>query len=104
MVLKSLRFFSIALCVLVAGSLLAGEKAVNSVHDFTLDGIDGKPYALSQHKNQVMLIVNVASQCGYTSQYKGLQELHTKYAGKGFTVIGVPANEAKESARSIPIS
>jgi len=93
MVFNSLRFLSVALCVLAAGGLFAGEKAVNSVHDFTVDGIDGKPYALSQHKNQVMLIVNVASQCGYTSQYKGLQELHAKYADKGFTVIGVPANE-----------
>jgi glutathione peroxidase len=71
----------------------AEEKKGNSVLDFTLDGIDGKPYALSQHKGQVLLIVNVASKCGYTPQYAGLQALHAKYQAKGLTVIGVPANE-----------
>jgi glutathione peroxidase len=68
-------------------------KVANSVLDFTLDNIDGKPHALSQHKGEALLIVNVASKCGATPQYAALQALHTKYHDKGLTVIGVPANE-----------
>lgn len=65
----------------------------NSVLDFTVDNIEGKPYAFSQHKGQALLIVNVASKCGRTPQYAGLETLYTKYHEKGLTVIGVPANE-----------
>ena len=69
------------------------EKMASSVLDFTLDSIDGKPYALSQHKGEVLLIVNVASKCGFTPQYEGLEKIYTKYHEKGLTIIGVPANE-----------
>jgi glutathione peroxidase len=55
--------------------------------------ITGKPVELSQYQGKVVLFVNVASQCGYTPQYKGLQALHDKYAKDGLVVIGVPANE-----------
>jgi glutathione peroxidase len=82
--------------VLLLGFMMnihAEDKMPSSVFDVTMDGIDGKPYALSKHKGEVLLIVNVASQCGYTPQYKGLQALHTKYKDKGLTVVGVPANE-----------
>ena len=71
----------------------AEEKMPSSVLDFTPEGIDGKPYALSQHKGEVLLIVNVASKCGYTPQYAGLEALYKAYHEKGLTVIGVPANE-----------
>jgi glutathione peroxidase len=71
----------------------AGEGAAKGVLDFSLESIDGKAYPLSQHKGEVILLVNVASHCGYTPQYKGLQELYAKYHDKGLTVIGVPANE-----------
>jgi glutathione peroxidase len=71
----------------------AEDKMPSSVLDFTLDSIDGKPYALSQHKGEVILLVNVASHCGFTPQYTGLQQLYTTYHDKGLTVIGVPANE-----------
>lgn len=71
----------------------AKEKAPESVYDFTMTGIDGKPYNLNQHKGEVLLVVNVASRCGHTPQYAGLQALYTKYHDKGLTIIGVPANE-----------
>lgn len=74
-------------------SAFAADDAKKSVLDFTLDGIDGKPYALSQHKGEVLLLVNVASRCGNTPQYEQLQSIYTKYHDKGLTVIGVPANE-----------
>lgn len=92
MVFNVLRSLGVVL-LLTAGCVFAGDKAVNSVHDFTLKAIDGKDYPLSQHKGEVLLIVNVASECGYTGQYAGLQALYAKYKDKGLVVIGVPANE-----------
>ena len=54
---------------------------------------DGSTADLSDHKGEVMLIVNVASQCGFTSQYEGLEALQRKYVGRGFTVLGFPCNQ-----------
>lgn len=71
----------------------ASAQEASSVLDFTMDSIDGKPFALSQLKDRVVLIVNVASHCGYTKQYEGLQALFEKYKDQGFVVLGVPANE-----------
>jgi glutathione peroxidase len=67
-------------------------SAASSAHEFTLKSIDGGSAPLSAYKDKVMLIVNVASQCGYTPQYAGLQALHEKYQDRGLVVIGVPAN------------
>ena len=61
--------------------------------DYTLNGIDGKPVELSKFKGQVVLVVNVASKCGNTPQYKGLEEVYKKYNDKGLAVLGFPANE-----------
>lgn len=63
-----------------------------SVHDYTLPSIEGKPAPLAQYKGKVALIVNVASQCGFTPQYSGLQKLYEKYQDRGFVVLGFPAN------------
>jgi glutathione peroxidase len=65
----------------------------NSVHEFTEKTIDGKPKSLAEYKGRVLLIVNVASECGYTPQYNGLEELHEKYGQKGLSVLGFPAND-----------
>lgn len=66
--------------------------AANSVHEFTLKAIDGKSVALSNFKGQIMLLVNVASQCGYTPQYEGLEKLYETYKSRGFVIAGFPAN------------
>jgi glutathione peroxidase len=71
----------------------AKEKKEGGVLDFTMKGIDGKDVDLSKYRGKVVLIVNVASQCGLTPQYKQLQKLHERYSGDGFVLIGVPANE-----------
>src|ERR1700722_13114205 len=70
-----------------------GDKKVPAVLNFKMKGLDGKDVDLSQYQGKVVLFVNVASKCGYTPQYKGLEALHEKYADKGLVVIGVPANE-----------
>jgi glutathione peroxidase len=78
---------------LLCGVLAAGVlMAASSVHEFTMTSIDGKPAPLSAYKGKVVMLVNVASQCGYTPQYKGLQALHEKYKDKGLVIVGVPAN------------
>ena len=66
--------------------------AASSVHEFTLDSLTGTPTPLGNFKGKVMLLVNVASQCGYTYQYEGLQALYVKYKDQGLVVAGFPAN------------
>lgn len=70
----------------------AEAKKPSGPLDFTMKDIDGKEVDLSKNKGKVVLYVNVASKCGLTPQYKGLQELHKKYSGKGLVIIGFPAN------------
>jgi glutathione peroxidase len=64
-----------------------------SVYDFSEKTIDGTPKSLSGYKGKVLLIVNVASRCGLTPQYAGLEKLHGTYGPKGLAVLGFPANE-----------
>lgn len=64
----------------------------SSLYDFTMKTIDGEMRSLSDFKGKTLLIVNVASKCGYTSQYKNLQTLYEKYKGIGFEILGFPAN------------
>lgn len=75
--------------------LWAKSAPPSSVHDFTMTDIDGKPAPLSRYQGKVMLVVNVASKCGLTPQYKELQTLHEKYQAKGLRIVGFPANNFK---------
>lgn len=68
-------------------------KAASSVLDFTVKSIDGKNVPLSRYRGKVLLIVNVASQCGLTPQYAGLQRLYDRYRDRGFVVLAFPAND-----------
>ncbi len=86
-----------ALCLSVALATNAhyaktGETKVKSVYDFALKTIDGKELKFDSLKGKVVLLVNVASKCGYTPQYTGLQALYAKYKDQGLVVLGVPAN------------
>jgi len=66
--------------------------AASSVYDFTLNSIDGQAAPLAAYKGKVLLLVNVASKCGFTPQYKGLEAVYEKYKDQGLVVIGFPAN------------
>ena len=68
----------------------------SSIYDFSAQGIDGKPVALKKFKGKVLLIVNTASECGFTPQFKGLQTLWDQYGEQGFAVVGFPSNEFGE--------
>lgn len=70
----------------------ANNMAEKSVLDFTLKNIDGKETKLGDYRGKVLLLVNVASQCGYTPQYEGLQAVYSKYGAQGLVVLGFPAN------------
>ncbi len=67
-------------------------SAADSTHEFTMNSIQGKPVSLKEFAGKPVLYVNVASRCGYTPQYKGLEELYRKYKAQGLVVVGVPAN------------
>jgi glutathione peroxidase len=74
--------------LLVAGSLFAAS----GIYTFTLNSIDGQPSPLASYKGKVVLVVNVASQCGYTPQYSALEATYEKYKDQGFVILGFPAN------------
>ncbi len=64
-----------------------------AIHDHEIARLDGTPSVLGEQAGKALLLVNVASKCGLTPQYEGLERLHERFAGKGFTVIGVPCNQ-----------
>jgi glutathione peroxidase len=74
--------------LILAGSLFAAS----GIYTFTLNSIDGQPAPLANYKGKVVLVVNVASQCGYTPQYSALEATYEKYKDKGFVILGFPAN------------
>ncbi|HEY7798793.1 MAG TPA: glutathione peroxidase [Hyphomonadaceae bacterium] len=79
---------------------------MTTAYDFSFTGIDGSPLPLKKFEGQAMLVVNVASKCGFTPQYTGLQKLHADYRDRGFTVLGVPCNQFlwQEPARETEIA
>jgi glutathione peroxidase len=79
---------ALTLCLAATG-LSASAK---SVYDFTLKSIDGKPVKLTEYHGKVLLLVNVASRCGYTPQYTALEGLYLKYKDRGLVIVGIPAN------------
>ncbi len=66
---------------------------MTTLADFKATDIDGTERALSDYDGQVVLVVNTASECGFTPQFEGLQQIHDEYAGRGFTVLGFPCNQ-----------
>jgi len=90
-----LQFFAAAAVAGAALSLPAAqaETAASPLRSIPLKDIDGQDTSLKAYAGKVLLVVNVASRCGYTKQYSGLQALHAAYAPKGFSVLGFPSND-----------
>lgn len=76
-----------------AGTLAPGGMSRATAFAFSFPGLDGKEIRLGDHAGKPILIVNVASLCGYTPQYAGLQQLHERFSGQGLLIIGVPSND-----------
>lgn len=82
-----------ALLTLVGLAVQAGEKPVSEVLNHTVKNIDGKDVKLADYEGKVILVVNVASKCGLTPQYKSLEAVYEKYKDQGFVVLGFPCNQ-----------
>lgn len=83
----------LAFIVLMTLGSHAKEKSMESIYDFKVKTIQGEEITLEAYKGKVMLIVNVASKCGFTSQYDGLEALYKKYKDQGVVVLGFPCNQ-----------
>ncbi len=70
-----------------------GSNAAASIHEIELPRLDGKPESLADFAGKVLLIVNVASKCGFTPQYAGLEVLYERFSDRGFVVLGFPCNQ-----------
>src|SRR6267378_2684339 len=71
-----------------------GERSPQvSLYDIPLRSLRGEPTSLAEHKGKALLVVNVASKCGLTPQYEGLEKLHEQYGSRGFEVLGFPCNQ-----------
>jgi glutathione peroxidase len=84
------RKLILSLIVFLAAGATAAHAA--SIYDFTMKSIDGQPVSLKTYSGKVVLLVNVASKCGFTPQYAGLEALYEKYKDRGLVIVGVPAN------------
>jgi len=85
--------FLASLLALVGCARSVEAPVLASAFDAVLTDIDGKPYPLAQYRGKVVLLVNVASKCGFTGQYAGLEQLHAGRKDRGLVLIGVPSND-----------
>ena len=83
---KLFLIFSLCLAAIAAGA------QAHSIYDFTMKSIDGQPVSLKDYNGKVVMLVNVASKCGFTPQYTALEALYEKYKDRGFVIVGIPAN------------
>ncbi len=88
-------FYSSILALLISFPILTKSQNMSNdqtIYQFEMDNLQGEPVSLETYKDKVVLVVNVASKCGLTPQYKDLQETYAKYKDKGLVILGFPAN------------
>jgi glutathione peroxidase len=95
-VVNRLFMYGVIAMTLLHPNMSSADATDKSAYDFTFETLDGKPLPLSDFKGKVLLIVNTASKCGFTPQFKALQGLYDKYKDKGLVIIGVPSNDFGE--------
>ena len=79
--------------VLILTTMNLSADPVTSLYDLKVNSLDGKPVDLAQYKGHVVIVVNTASKCGFTPQYKGLEQLYKDYQDKGVVILGFPSND-----------
>ncbi len=89
---KRIAMYKLLTIILLTLTLNAGDT-MKHFYDFNAKDIRGKNVSMSTYKNKVVLVINVASKCGYTPQYEGLEKLYKKYREQGFEVLGFPCNQ-----------
>jgi glutathione peroxidase len=82
----------LALVLMLSAAAAALSAQQKSIYDFTISSIDGQQVSLDNYKGKVVLLVNVASKCGFTPQYAALEAVYEKYKDRGLVIVGVPAN------------
>jgi len=85
-------FFFLSFMFLAAGVAMAETNPVKNVLDFSMKSIDGREIALNQFQGKVLLLVNTASKCGFTPQFKALEAIYKRYMDQGLVILGFPAN------------
>lgn len=90
--ISSMVLMALVICFACTSYKFDSKPAVKSIYDVKINALDGKPLDLNQFKGKKLLVVNVASKCGFTKQYKGLQELADKYKDQ-LAIVGVPCNQ-----------
>tara|TARA_B100001123_G_C15105569_1_gene945329 strand:- start:482 stop:1033 length:552 start_codon:yes stop_codon:yes gene_type:complete len=90
--LRILKIFILLIMITFAGNNVNADYE-SLAYDFKFKDLDGSPLNLSEYKGKVIVVVNVASQCGFTSQYEDMQKVWEKYQSKGIVMLGIPSND-----------
>ena len=90
--LNSVRLFILIIMISILGSY-ASAKYEKLAYDFYFKDLDGSILSLDEYKNKVIIVVNVASECGFTNQYEDMQKIWEIYQSKGIVMLGIPSND-----------
>ena len=90
--LKKIKLYLLLIMISLFGNIVSANYE-KLAYDFNFVGLDGSTLNLSEYKGKVIVVINVASQCGFTNQYEDMQKIWEKYQGKGVIILGVPSND-----------